>query len=56
MKFASWPFWIAGAFGVVAVIPLYRLPGSTTYYRVRVLEPLACGHGSPRVFSAVSAS
>jgi hypothetical protein len=32
MKFARWLFWIAGAFGLVAIYPLYRVPGSPTYY------------------------
>jgi hypothetical protein len=32
MKFAKIVFWIAGAFGVVAVISLYRMPGDTIYY------------------------
>ncbi|MGA3295438.1 MAG: hypothetical protein ABSE45_15830 [Candidatus Acidiferrales bacterium] len=32
MKFARAVFWIAGAFGAAAIIPLYRTPGSATYY------------------------
>jgi hypothetical protein len=32
MRFARWLFWIAGAFGLAAIYPLYRVPGSPTYY------------------------
>ena len=32
MKFARWIFWIAGAFGLAVIYPLYRVPGSPTYY------------------------
>ena len=32
MKFARVVFWIAGAFGVAALVPLYRTPGNPTYY------------------------
>jgi hypothetical protein len=32
MKFARWVFWVAGALDLVAVVPLYRMPGSATYY------------------------
>jgi hypothetical protein len=32
MKFARWLFWIAGAFGLAAIYPLYRVPGTPTYY------------------------
>ena len=32
MKLARWVFWIAGALDCVAIVPLYRVPGSATYY------------------------
>jgi len=32
MKFARWSFWVAGAFGLAVIYPLYRTPGSTIYY------------------------
>jgi hypothetical protein len=32
MKFARWLFWIAGAFGLAAIYPLYHMPGTPTYY------------------------
>ncbi len=32
MTFARWLFWIAGSFGLAVVYPLYRAPGSPTYY------------------------
>ncbi len=32
MKFARIVFWIAGAFGMVAIVPLYRTPGEPVYY------------------------
>jgi hypothetical protein len=32
MQFARWLFWTAGAFGLVAIYPLYRVPGTPTYY------------------------
>jgi hypothetical protein len=34
MKFARWVFWVAGAFGLAAIVPLYRMPGSVTYYGI----------------------
>jgi hypothetical protein len=34
MKFARWVFWIAGTLGLAAVYPLYRIPGTPTYYGV----------------------
>jgi len=34
MKFARWVFWVAGAFGLAAIYPLYRQPGSVTYYGI----------------------
>lgn len=32
MKFARWVFWIAGALGLAAIYPLYRIPDTPTYY------------------------
>lgn len=32
MKFARVVFWIAGAFGALALVPLYRQPGEPMYY------------------------
>jgi hypothetical protein len=32
MKFARIVFWIAGAFGMVAIGPMYRTPGAPVYY------------------------
>jgi hypothetical protein len=32
MKFAKIVFWIAGAFGLLAIIPLYLQPGGTNAY------------------------
>lgn len=32
MKFARIVFWIAGAFGILAIIPLYLMGGDTLYY------------------------
>jgi hypothetical protein len=32
MTFARVVFWIAGSFGLAALIPLYRTPGSPLYY------------------------
>ena len=32
MIFARVIFWIAGALGLAAIVPLYRAPGNATYY------------------------
>lgn len=32
MIFARVVFWIAGAFGIFAIVPLYRASGNATYY------------------------
>lgn len=32
MKFARVVFWVAGAFGAIVLIPLYRTPGNPMYY------------------------
>jgi hypothetical protein len=32
MIFARVVFWIAGALGLAAIVPLYRAPGNPTYY------------------------
>ena len=32
VKFARIVFWIGGAFGVAALVPLYRAPGNAMYY------------------------
>jgi len=32
MIFARVVFWVAGAFGIFALVPLYRAPGNATYY------------------------
>ncbi|MDE3109020.1 MAG: hypothetical protein KGL02_03665 [Acidobacteriota bacterium] len=32
MIFARVVFWVAGAFGLAALIPLYRAPGNPTYF------------------------
>jgi len=34
MKFAKIVFWIAGALGLIAIIPMYMMPGSNAYYGV----------------------
>ena len=34
MKFARWVFWIAAALDLAVVYPLYRIPGTPTYYGV----------------------
>jgi hypothetical protein len=32
MIFARIVFWVAGTFGLLALVPLYRAPGNATYY------------------------
>lgn len=32
MIFARVVFWVAGAFGLAVLVPLYRAPGNPTYY------------------------
>ena|SRR5579863_8859027 len=32
MRFSKIVFWIAGAFGLIAIVPLYLMPGNTLYY------------------------
>ena len=32
MIFARIVFWVAGAFGILALVPLYRAPGDAAYY------------------------
>jgi len=32
MIFARVVFWVAGAFGILALVPLYRTPGNPVYY------------------------
>ncbi|HXY02438.1 MAG TPA: hypothetical protein VEI49_02620 [Terriglobales bacterium] len=32
MIFARIAFWLAGAFGILALVPLYRAPGNAMYY------------------------
>ena len=50
MIFARVIFWIAGALGLAAIVPLYRAPGNATYYGLRA----TLMHGSaPFLWSAI---